>query len=628
MPKIHILDKHVAQQIAAGEVVERPASVAKELLENAIDAGATHITIEIERGGIGRLRITDDGCGISRADVSNAFLPHATSKIRLESDLEAIGTLGFRGEALASVAAVAKVEMLTRTQDEEVGTRYVIEGGEEVLLEDAGCPVGTTLIVRALFFNTPARMKFLKKDVSEANAIAGVVDRIALSHPEICLCFLREGKQTLATSGNGDLKSCAYSVFGKAFADQLIPVQYTLEGVSVHGYVSKPAGARPNRNMQFFFLNGRLVKTATASAALSEAYKNTTMVGKFPSCILHISLPPELVDVNVHPAKIEVRFAQEKPIFQTVYYGAKQALSQGDTRQEMHLDRPQAMPSTALSGQATPAARQRPLPAKQPDFWKQVSTEEFLGGTKQTEEPIVTMPPQREYPLHVASVAEVPTIQTEPSTLPAAVPVAVPKETGCIENLEKQPLPVHVVGEVFETYILAQQGEEILWIDKHAAHERMIYETLRSRQSERSAQVLLSPAVVSLSKEEYNAVLEQKNLFQEAGFEVDDFGDGMVVVRACPMELDTADLTQIIAELAGYLLEHRQELLPEKLDWIYHSVACRSAVKAGDFTAPREREVFVERLLSLPDIRYCPHGRPVMFVLTRKELEKQFGRIQ
>ena len=639
MPKIHPLSKQVAELIAAGEVVERPASVVKELVENAIDAGAKHVTLEIRNGGLRYIRITDDGCGIAKEDVRSAFLSHATSKIRSAEDLDAIATLGFRGEALASIAAVAKVELLTRTAEEESGTRCVIEGGGEVLLDDAGCPVGTTILVRDLFYNTPARMKFLKKDVSEANAVAGVMDRLALSNPAVSFRFLREEKQTLLTPGDGDLRNTAYAVFGREFAEGLLPAAYSLEGVRVEGFLSKPDSARPNRNMQLFFLNGRLVKTGTASAALSEAYKNSLPNGKFPACILHIYLANALVDVNVHPAKLEVRFADEKAVFQAVYHCAKNTLFQDDTRPQMHIT-PQPGHISRLGMQKPPPAKQLYFPEKRPDFWKRVSAEEFLGGGKK-EPPSVGLSGKSAGGHHTISLnappAEIPSLEEEPSTVPTltffippepAEPVPHEAVLPIVESLPlaEAPPPVALtVGEVFRTYIIVEREDSLLFIDKHAAHERMLYEKLKASR-EPAAQVLLSPIAVTLSKEEYAAVLEQTEAFRQAGFEVTDFGTGTVLVRECPMELAPVDVEAVLGELAGMLLEHRQELLPEKLERIYHSVACHSALRAGDFTTPREREQFVEQLLALPDIRHCPHGRPVCFELTRRELEKYFGR--
>lgn len=390
MPKIKVLPKEIAELIAAGEVVERPASVIKELMENAIDAGSSSVTVEIKNGGITYIRVTDNGCGISRDDIHTAFISHATSKISTRDDLYAIGTLGFRGEALASIAAVSNVEVLTRTPEEETGTRYCISAGEETLVDDAGCPLGTTIVVRDLFFNTPARMKFLKKDVSEANAVASIVDKIALSNPDVSIRFIREGKNTLFTSGSGDLKTTAYEIFGKDFSDGLIEADYSFESVQISGLISKPTKSRPNRNMQFFFVNGRLVKSGTASAALSEAYKNSIMVGKFPYCVLNITTAPGLVDVNVHPAKTEVRFANERTVFSAVYYAAKNALERRDEAPKVSIPR---TPQTELFEPARPKTEQMRLPEKQPDFWNRMSSSEYRSA-QQAEKPRYSYPQQ------------------------------------------------------------------------------------------------------------------------------------------------------------------------------------------------------------------------------------------
>ena len=623
MPKIQILSKAVAELIAAGEVVERPASVVKELAENAMDAGAKNITIEIQNGGARMLRLTDDGCGIAREDVQNAFLSHATSKVFSAEDLNEIRSLGFRGEALPSIAAVSRVEILTRGREEEIGTRYEIAGGEAGETDDAGCPVGTTIVVRDLFFNTPARMKFLKKDVSEANAVAAVADRLALSNPDISFRLIREGKQTLFTPGSGDLLETARAVFGKEFAQGLMPVSYEMDGIKVKGFTSKPAAARPNRNMQFFFVNGRLIKTGTGSAALSEGYKNAIMVGKFPSCILSLTLHPSQVDVNVHPAKIEVRFAQERSVFSAVYFAVKSALSEGDTPAQFRAKPPAEQPTAA-------PAKQMYFPEKKPDFWKNISVTEFLGEPKAAESPVLPSLPSE--PLLFSSPEPELPAGAEPSPLPppqAEVPTAAePAAEVPVAQEEPPAQELLLLGEAFRSYLIVQQGEELVFIDKHAAHERMLYEQLKASAGERSAQQLLQPVIVSLSKEEYAALLEHTSLLEQAGFSVADFGPGTVAVHSCPMELSAHELPQVMAELAEQLLRGSRELLPEKLDWIYHSVACRAAVKAGDFTSRYEQEHFARKLLALPDIRYCPHGRPVLFRISRRELEKSFGRIQ
>ncbi len=656
MPKIKVLPKEIAELIAAGEVVERPASVIKELMENAIDAGSSSVTVEIKNGGITYIRVTDNGCGISREDIRNAFISHATSKISTRDDLYAIGTLGFRGEALASIAAVSNVEVLTRTPEEETGTRYCISAGEETLVDDAGCPLGTTIVVRDLFFNTPARMKFLKKDVSEANAVAGIVDKIALSNPDVSIRFIREGKSALFTSGSGDLKTAAYEIFGKDFADGLIEADYSFESVKISGLVSKPTKSRPNRNMQFFFVNGRLVKSGTASAALSEAYKNSIMVGKFPYCVLNITTAPGLVDVNVHPAKIEVRFANERTVFSAVYYAAKNALEYRDEAPKVTIPR---TAQTELFEPVRPKTEQMRLPEKQPDFWNRMSSSEYRSA-QQPEKPTYQQPAVREDIIAVASPDKKPeTADSEPSTIQhfldaqrakkeetavieadirpelsekaATLPNEKPEETARSLDtaVDEKPaeLPVTVIGEAFKTYIIVQQGESIFLVDKHAAHERMLFNELVKNDSKRSTQMLLTPITVTLSKEEYSSVLDNLDMLMQAGFAVEDFGYSVVIVRECPMEISADEVADVVAELAGYLVENRQKLISEKKEWLFSLMACKAAIKGGMYTTEYERELFIKRLFASPEIRYCPHGRPVMIEITRRELEKNFGRV-
>lgn len=656
MSKIKVLPKEIAELIAAGEVVERPASVIKELMENAIDAGSSSVTVEIKNGGITYIRVTDNGCGISREDIRNAFISHATSKISTRDDLYAIGTLGFRGEALASIAAVSNVEVLTRTTEEETGTRYCISAGEETLVDDAGCPLGTTIVVRDLFFNTPARMKFLKKDVSEANAVAGIVDKIALSNPDVSIRFIREGKSALFTSGSGDLKTAAYEIFGKDFADGLIEADYSFESVKISGLVSKPTKSRPNRNMQFFFVNGRLVKSGTASAALSEAYKNSIMVGKFPYCVLNITTAPGLVDVNVHPAKIEVRFANERTVFSAVYYAAKNALEHRDEAPKVTIPR---TAQTELFEPVRPKTEQMRLPEKQPDFWNRMSSSEYRSA-QQPERPTYQQSAAREDIITVASPDKKPeTADSEPSTIQhfldaqrakkeetavieadirpelsaeaATLPDEKPEETARALDtaVDEKPaeLPVTVIGEAFKTYIIVQQGESIFLVDKHAAHERMLFNELVKNDSKRSTQMLLTPITVTLSKEEYSSVLDNLDMLMQAGFAVEDFGYSVVIVRECPMEISADEVADVVAELAGYLVENRQKLISEKKEWLFSLMACKAAIKGGMYTTEYERELFIKRLFASPEIRYCPHGRPVMIEITRRELEKNFGRV-
>ena len=660
MAKINVLPKHVADLIAAGEVVERPSSVIKELMENAIDAGATSLTVEIQHGGVTYMRVTDNGSGILREDIRNAFVSHATSKILTEEDLHGIGTLGFRGEALASIAAVARVDVLTRTEGDDVGTLYKIEGSEEVLLTDAGCPQGTTIVVKDLFYNTPARMKFLKKDVTEGNSVAGVVDRIALSHPDISVRFIRDDKQVLVTPGNGELKSTIYSVFGKDFSNALLPTSYELNGVSVEGFVSKPTASRPNRSMQFFFLNGRLVKSMTASAALERAYKDSIMVGKFPACVLNIALPLEMVDVNVHPAKTEVRFSNERPVFDAVYYAAKNAITVKDTPNRLTLAAQEVKrqgPFKADTGEQIKLGK-TDLPEKIEGFWSKELPKEWerKGGSSKKSKPKKAAAPTvlpaggNDLPVPAETAPEVKAALEElkQETAPAE-PVPYVRKADRPEPVEKvpeeQPLPVvedvpvvpfseenelpdfRLIGEAFKTYILVELEGKMLLIDKHAAHERILYDELIAHKEAVQSQMLLMPVTVSLSKEEYSAVLENLDLLKDAGFDVSDFGPGLVAVREVPVMLENEDVTQLLSEIAGRLLD-KTDPTPAKLDWIYKNMACRAAVKAGDETPPKEQEKFVEYVLSHRDVRYCPHGRPILIEMTRPELEKTFGRIQ
>lgn len=635
MPQINILPKEVYQLIAAGEVVERPSSVVKEMIENSVDAGAKNITVEIKNGGSTYIRITDDGCGIARSEVKKVFISHATSKIKVSDDLDKIGTLGFRGEAMASISAVAKVQLLTRTPDEEIGTRYEIAGGQELDFSDAGCPVGTTIVVADIFFNTPARMKFLKKDVTEANAVAGVVERIAVSHPEISFRFIRDGKQTLITSGNGDLKSTIYSVFGREFANSLIPVDYEINNMRVSGFVTKPSMSRKSRGMQFFFINSRLVKSQTAMAALEQAYRNSIMVGRFPGCVLNIECNSSFVDVNVHPAKIEVRFANEKPVFELVYYGVKNAIEMLDTPKEAHFSAPRPT-QTTVNGkidffkpkEEVPTQIQFKQESNPDDFWRVASPDVVRDKSPKSEE-------AQNYVEESTTTAKLDLSKftkpatsneqqanNEPETQEQTKPL--PKQ----EKAESVEVPdFRLVGEIFKTYIIIEMDGDCYMIDKHAAHERMNFEALKA-STEIASQVLLSPVAVRLSREEYNAVLSNLDLYSKCGFAIEDFGNSTVLVRECPSILDGEDVSGLVEETASKLLDGKTYITPEQMDWIFHSASCRAAVKAGDKTSPYEMELFVKKLLANPNIRYCPHGRPVMIKLSKYDIEKQFGRIQ
>ena len=635
MAKIQVLDKHTAELIAAGEVVERPSSVVKELVENAIDAGASSVAVEIENGGITYLSVRDNGCGFAREDVPTAFLRHATSKIRTPDDLDSIGTLGFRGEALASIAAVSRVELITRTEDDLAGTCYRLEGGEEVSLEDIGCARGSTITVRDLFYNVPARMKFLKKDVGEANAVAAVMDRLALSHPEVSFRFVRDGREELLTPGDNDLYSCIGSVLGRDFAKTLIPLEYTLDMVHVHGYICRPTSPRANRTMQHFFINGRYVKTRTGMAALEQAYKGAVMVGKFPACVLNLEMPPETVDANVHPAKIEVRFVNEKPVFDAVYHGVKSALEAESAPKQAVFTAPVVTPKQEITprpatahtiAQSAAKATVTPPPAtppkpKVPPMWQVTSG----GGTLHSSAPAVQeFFAKKEPPITQAAVSET------PAEAPKETPLVVPPIT--VEEVEQTaiehdlPTPVRLVGEVLHTYIVAEWRGSVYFIDKHAAHERLLYNELK-QTDHTDSQWLLAPQTVTLGRDELAALTAADEELRAAGFEVEDFGGSSLLVRAVPMSLSGANIADVLQEIAGGLLSGKREITTAKLDWVYHSVACRAAVKAGDSATTVELQRLAERVLWQDDIRTCPHGRPVCFELTAREIEKQFGRI-
>lgn len=710
MGVINVLDKHVAELIAAGEVVERPASVIKELVENSIDAGAKHITVEIKNGGITFMRVADDGCGIFRDDIKVAFLRHATSKVKVESDLDSISTLGFRGEALASICAVSRLQLITRNVNEEIGTSYEIDGGEEQSFDDAGCPVGTTFVIRDLFYNIPARAKFLKKDVSEGNAVSNIIDKTALSHPEIAFTYIKDGKQVLRTFGDGKLISAIYSVFGKDFANGLIPVEYQLDAIKVYGYISKPEYSRPNRNMQNFFINGRYIKTRTAMVALEEAFKGSIMVGKFPSCVLNIELPCEIIDVNVHPSKLEVRFINERPVFDAIYHAVKSSLMKYDSRKKASfkketafnevqnkfnpfnnapailnkpvsnaseqklIQEPKRFVPQKTEKQKNEAAESDASQAKSDDF-NPFSDVEFNDVKTGENKPAVSVPESIDdikvadvtNPFNIFSRQAINNSKEEKSFKPTVKSETVqtshlaldkyeksdntekiseknsiskPKEVDVIvseESIEKSKEPVLVnnsrtsiryIGEAFSTYIIAEKNnKEIILIDKHAAHERIIYEKLKSERTADNRQILLSPVAVSLGKTEYDAAINNLNMFADCGFEVEDFGNSTVIVRCSPQYIPAAEISDCITEMADYIAQGKNDIFTEKMEWFYCNVACRSAIKAGNKSTPEELIGIVKHLEEHPEIKYCPHGRPICIVLTKGEIEKQFGRV-
>lgn len=636
MARINVLPKEIYQLIAAGEVVERPSSVVKEMIENSLDAGAKNITLEIKNGGSTYIRITDDGCGIERDDVRKVFISHATSKISKKDDLNSIATLGFRGEAMASISAVSKVELLTKAENEEIGTRYEIAGGEELEFDDAGCPNGTTIVVRDIFFNTPARMKFLKKDVTEGNQVAGIVDRMAISHPDISFRFIRDGKQVLITSGNGDLKSTVYSVLGKEMSDSLMSVDYSFNDMRITGFVSKPTASRKSRAGQYFYINNRIVKSKTAMAALEQAYKNTIMVGRFPACVLNIELNPAQVDVNVHPAKTEVRFANEKPIFDLVYYAVKTAIENDRTVKEVEF-------------KENPIYRQEPKNVYQNNDNKsfQAKFDFFKKKDEPPSQQVIKTKPRENFwqveapkPEYKIARDEKPKPRVdinieyeEPEEISTAKSKDAPKE----QDIEKVVITdekdnenfipnFKLIGEAFKTYLIVEIENELYFIDKHAAHERMNFERFKA-QATVETQMLLAPVVVNLTKDEFIAISENVELIKKCGFELEEFGESQIIVRAIPSLVDGDSVKDLMLEIAQKLLEHKTDILPDKIDWIYHSASCRGAVKAGDYTSRQEQEMFVKKLLSMPNIRFCPHGRPVFIKMSKYDIEKQFGRV-
>ncbi len=629
MPKINVLPKSIAELIAAGEVVERPASIVKEAVENSIDAGATHITVEIQRGGITYIRITDDGCGIGAQDVPKAFLRHATSKIEKAIDLDSISTLGFRGEALAATSAVSRVELFTKTAEEDFGTHYKIEGGEELLYEEVGCPDGTTLIVRDLFYNTPARMKFLKKDVSEGTTVSAIIERQALSHPEIAFKLIRDGKQTLSTSGDGKLASAVYSVLGREIANTLIPVDMNFDGVKVTGLVCKPVSCRASRAYQFTFLNGRYVQSGTITAATEQAYKNSAMVGKFPVFVLGVQIPFETVDVNVHPAKTQVRFSDEKRVFTAVYNAVKNAILSGDTRPEISVV-PQK--NNTFLHMTTEQYRQTAvnLPAQEvKEQPKEIVKQEII---KPQAEPVRLKADNTPFFLREEFKPNVPekkvSVEISREEAPKqTLKVEQPTQNVKVDEKEYSPKEeIKLIGEAFNTYIVVQKGDSVFMIDKHAAHERILFNKLKENNIIES-QSLLIPVTVKLIGDEYNAMINNISLLADYGFEIEDFGNESVMVRAIPAMLGKDDAESIVTETAVSLAQNGSVSL-ERIDDILHSVACKAAIKAGYITSDIEKLNLAIKVLGDNDIMYCPHGRPVAFEIKKYNLEKYFGRIQ
>lgn len=674
MAEIRVLDKHTAELIAAGEVVERPASVAKELLENSIDAGATQISLSIERGGIRQLQIVDNGSGIEPQYIDKAFIRHATSKIATADDLGHIHTLGFRGEALASIASVARVEVVTRTENDEFACVYRIAGGEEQGIEPGARGVGTTITVNDLFYNTPARMKFLKKDASEGTFVSETVLHAALSHPEISFRFAKDGKQQFITPGDGSLRSAVYAVLGREFARDLLDVDGGDELYRVTGLVTPPRACRASRGAQHFFVNGRYVKNRTMMAALENAYKGTVMQGKFPGGVLMLTMPADLVDVNVHPAKTEIRFARESDVFDAVYRAVRGALAtpgSGECRFEMGHTAPEEIKTPPTTAPAAPPPAAHPVPGA--GGFKTVSAAEYramaglvkdiparkLPGaaatlTVESEKPVYQVTPRTVTPLaplasmtgeesvldilpDIPETEKMPAAQPAPAdTQPQAEPEPEPEQAALSalpqpEQTTLTPPPateeLRLVGEVFKTYIITERGGELCLIDKHAAHERILFEKLAKDYGGVAAQMLLVPVQVNLTAAEKLAVLQNTELLADAGIEVEDFGGATVVVRAVPADVAVDDVEDMLVELAAHLAEGGRDALREKTEWVLHSIACRAAIKAGDRTGSAEMLALAQKIMDGTVPPFCPHGRPCVLKLTRKELEKQFGRL-
>lgn len=630
MPKINLLPRDLAELIAAGEVVERPASVVKEMVENSIDSGATHITVEIKRGGVTYIRVTDNGCGISPEDVPVAFLRHATSKIAKSDDLYNIATLGFRGEALAATSSVSRIEMFTKRAEDTLGTHYEIEGGIEKLKEESGCPDGTTIIVRDIFYNTPARMKFLKTDMGEGNAVTAVCERAALSHPEIAFKLIKDGKQVISTSGDGKLHSAIYSVLGREFAGTLIEVETELSGIGVSGFTCKPIYCRQSKTSQIVFLNGRFVRSGTVSAAVERAYKNSAMVGKYPAFVLNLKVPFGAVDVNVHPAKTEIRFSDEKKIFDAVYYGVKSAIELGDTRPVINMGTPKkAIPLTEETEQVkyrqtgvdfsiyNKVQAEKDYAAPEPSFKENLKTNNEHLVLHQDNTPFFAREDVKRF-LEKREEEKTVTKTEEKISEPIKAEEKVQEYTP-----EKE---VRLIGEAFSTYIVAQMGESIFLIDKHAAHERILFNDFKKKEKI-EMQNLLSAVSVRLEAEEYTAVVGNLELLLKAGFEIEDFGEGTVLVRAVPAMLSGEDVASMVNEAAASLARTGNVDI-ERIEDIFHSVSCKAAIKAVYITSDTELLELAKKVLCSDDIRYCPHGRPVAFEIKKKDIEKQFGRIQ
>ncbi len=664
MPHIQQLSSHVADLIAAGEVVERPASVVKELVENAIDAGSSAIVVEIQRGGMGLIRVTDNGCGIAPDELPTAFLRHATSKLRSEEDLARIGTLGFRGEALAAISAVSRVDVLTRRREDTVGAAIHGEGGVMGAVREEGAPEGTTIRVADLFYNTPARLKFMKKDSAETAAVAGLMQHLALSHPDISFKFIKDGQEALHTPGDGKLDSAVYAALGREFARGLVPVDGRGGDIAVHGFVTAPVNGRGSRSMQVFFVNGRFVKSQLLTAALEEGYRNQLLKGRFPGCVLSVTLPVTAVDVNVHPAKTQVKFAREHDVFDAVYHTVLDALearggavSPAKAPQASQIQNPrqdffQSMDAKTFREQTTakpaaPAARpvsevarraEAPLPSAPVKPATATWNTELRSAVKVADSVQPIWPPRGAVKMTPPSaLGRIPASVTERKPEPAQTPTpkpfvpAIPEapaqqamELPGQETVLPQTAPWRIAGEVLNTYIICEDDAETLWlIDKHAAHERMNFDRMVAAKEPPMRQTLLQPIAVEPGREDAALLLENLELLEQFGFGCEDFGDGAILAREVPADIDAADTAATLEEFAQNLRQGKS--LDEKRESLLHTMACKAAIKGGWKSDPAELKVLVEKVQS-GEVRYCPHGRPVVVKVTKYELEKLFKR--
>ena len=643
MSKIIQLSPHIANLIAAGEVVERPASVAKELLENAVDAGASKVTLEIRDGGMTFLRVTDNGCGMSREDARTAFLRHATSKLRTAEDLAAIATMGFRGEALAAISSVSRIELMTKTAGSLSGTSLMLEAGSIVEESEVGCPEGTTIVIRDLFFNTPARMKFMKADTVEGSRVASSVQMQALAHPEVAFRFLKDGKEVLSTPGNGGLQAAMYCIYGRDCA-KMVAVESRWEEYSLSGFVTRPTDARPSRSMQTFFVNDRPVKSRLLMSALEEAYRNQIMVGKFPGCVLHLTLPAHAVDVNVHPAKTEVKFLNEKAVFDCIHYGVLGALNKTPDRPQMHFRQETPAPKQAVPASKPEIAAASAAPAKK-DFYRTMSAEEykaFSSALKEAPQPspaaaaatLQKMERSPSLPLREpvtiprpAAAAPIPSPKPSEKNIPEKqVPPETPEEPEQTALPMPEEIPWRLVGELYRSYILVEQGEDAFLIDKHAAHERILFEKLKANQEAISSQALLAPIPVNLNPTAAAELLANRQMLDEVGFEIEEFGENTVLLRQIPMDLSPDMAAEALETMADNLLSGRRERADSVRDEILHTVACKAAIKAGWNNDPQELLALAQQVMAREDLKYCPHGRPICISLSKKQLEKQFKR--